>query len=1269
MNVRDLPSFFYFGAADDTRTNEFNELTTLTVQHDNRRERYFPPQILYAPRRSNSNHFRPIEIRSDYAEFEITADYMAYQFASCYSYNEVTRTFSIAGGGENEIKSIKPKLKKGKKYKPVDQRTHSVAATLPEEFRIIRKFPSDPLKDMPMLPTHPPEFTPGVRYTKVRMEEQNVNPDGFLWPEEEKLVHHIIRTHELAFAWDESEKGHFRSDYFEPLRLPVLPHTPWAEKNIPIPPGIRDKVIAAVKEKIASGVYEPSNSSYRSRWFCVPKKDGVSLRIVHDLQPLNAVTIKDSGCPPIVEVYAESFGGACAYGMFDLYVGFDHRILAVPSRDYSTFQTPIGTLRLTRLPQGYTNSVQVQQGDVSFILQDEIPQITQPFVDDCPVKGPTTYYYLPDGSYETIEDNTGIRRFIWEHLVNVNRICQRFRHAGGTFNAKKSFLAVPSVMIVGHRCTVDGRIPDESKVQRIKDWPICESLTEVRAFLGTLGLMRIFIKNFAFHARPLVHLTKKDVEFHFDEPQKKSMEKLKELLINSPALRAIDYTCDRQVFLSVDSSWIATGFILSQLGDNNHEYPARFGSITWNERESRYSQAKIELYGLFRALRAYRLYIVGVPNLVVRTDAKYIKGMLNNPDIQPNASINRWIAAIHLFTFELIHVPGTSLGGPDGLSRRPAAPEDEVEDDDVEEWIDRACGFSIEVLNWMPPRMRSLLDTVPRNELVIDGEPVTDAIVGSYMSLREERRGEALVLALRKEVPTDPDLGVEIPVSPRAAKEEEDLEAFQDYLENMTRPKGMTEKQFKSLTRRASGYFVKEGQLWKKDIHNMHKVVAKKDQRLKILRQIHDLEGHKGGWSFGRILRDRFYWPQMLEDVKWYIKTCHNCQIRLTIKNHIPPVVAIPFPLFGKAYCDTMHMPTIDGYSLITHARCSLSSYPEWRMLKNENGLTLADFIYEDILCRWGFLRDIVTDNGAPYIKAVEELRVRYGISHIRISGYNSQGQGIIERRHYDARESLTKACGGDQMRWPKAAHAVFWAERITIQKASGYSPFYIAHGVEPIHPFDIEQATYMDPAIDTAMTYGELITLRAMKLQHRRFDELLEIRDNVYNARCESARRMEEKYADRTYDYEFPEGSLVLLRNTTVEKELNSKMKPRYIGPMIVVRKTEGGSYILAEVSGAVSKLRVAAFRLLPYLRRSSINIDITRVISMTKAEVDALANKEDDPNLYTITDIPEEVVEYVVGKDGKTRKKRQRKTTTFRTRTYELPATPAHAPPQNIR
>jgi hypothetical protein len=65
--------------------------------------------------------------------------------------------------------------------------------------------------------------------------------------------------------------------------IPVVPHKPWIQRNIPIPPGLYDKLFKLVKQKMNAGVFEPSNSSYWSRWFCVLKKDGKSLHIVQSL--------------------------------------------------------------------------------------------------------------------------------------------------------------------------------------------------------------------------------------------------------------------------------------------------------------------------------------------------------------------------------------------------------------------------------------------------------------------------------------------------------------------------------------------------------------------------------------------------------------------------------------------------------------------------------------------------------------------------------------------------------------------------------------------------------------------------------------------------------------------------------------------------------------------------------------------------------------------------------------------------------------------------
>jgi hypothetical protein len=89
-----------------------------------------------------------------------------------------------------------------------------------------------------------------------------------------------------------------------------------------------------------------------------------------------------------------------------------------------TFQTPFGALCLVTLLMGWTNSVPILHDDVSYILQPEIPEITIPYINNVPIKGPTTRYQLAGGRYETIPENPAIRRFVWEHFENLNRVIQ-----------------------------------------------------------------------------------------------------------------------------------------------------------------------------------------------------------------------------------------------------------------------------------------------------------------------------------------------------------------------------------------------------------------------------------------------------------------------------------------------------------------------------------------------------------------------------------------------------------------------------------------------------------------------------------------------------------------------------------------------------------------------------------------------------------------------------------------------------------------------------
>jgi hypothetical protein len=72
---------------------------------------------------------------------------------------------------------------------------------------------------------------------------------------------------------------------------------------------------------------------------------------------------------------------------------------------------------------------------------------------------------------------------------------------------------------------------------------------------------------------------------------------------------------------------------------------------------------------------------------------------------------------------------------------------------------------------------------------------------------------------------------------------------------------------------------------------------------------------------------------------------------------------------------------------------------------------------------------------------------------------------------------------------------------------------YYIAHGVEPLLPFDLAEPTYMVP-LQSAMSTTELIVLRAHQLQ-KRPEDLDTIRDCVIKAHFTSIHQFKKKYTN----------------------------------------------------------------------------------------------------------------------------------------------------------
>lgn len=165
-------------------------------------------------------------------------------------------------------------------------------------------------------------------------------------------------------------------------------------------------------------------------------------------------------------------------------------------------------------------------------------------------------------------------------------------------------------------------------------------------------------------------------------------------------------------------------------------------------------------------------------------------------------------------------------------------------------------------------------------------------------------------------------------------------------------------------------------------------------------------------------------------------------------------------------------------------------------------------------------LHELVSDNAGVFLKALEYLSKKYHINHIRISGYNSRANGLVECAHFDVWQSLFKACSGMRTKWFQVLFAVFWAECIMIHRRLGVSPYYIVMGTHPLIPMDVVEAMYLLPPPESVLSTTDLIVCRAIALQKRQ-EDLERIHGRVYDVRrtaaCTSRRFTSEPFTTST--------------------------------------------------------------------------------------------------------------------------------------------------------
>jgi hypothetical protein len=209
---------------------------------------------------------------------------------------------------------------------------------------------------------------------------------------------------------------------------------------------------------------------------------------------------------------------------------------------------------------------------------------------------------------------------------------------------------------------------DPAKLDGIRDWPIPTTVKETRSFLGFCNFYQNFISHYSDLARPLIDLTKKDVQFLWTDACNESFLILKDCFLRQPVLRNPDPT--HQFAVVTDASLVATGAVLLQTDDNGQYHPCGYLSQSLNPAERNYQIFNRELLAVIRALTEWRHDLEGNPHLViVFTDHKNLLYFHTAQKLTRRQA--QWQLILSMFDIELHHIPGTKLAAPDALSRRP----------------------------------------------------------------------------------------------------------------------------------------------------------------------------------------------------------------------------------------------------------------------------------------------------------------------------------------------------------------------------------------------------------------------------------------------------------------------------------------------------------------------------------------------------------------------------------------------------------------------
>ena len=872
-----------------------------------------------------------------------------------------------------------------------------------------------------------------------------------------------------------------------------------------------------VREEVAAGRMEPSSSEWAAQLVIVAKRNEQGevsgWRICGDYRNLNAVTKADAEPLPLMDTVFDQLAGMKYFSKLDLLKGFNQIPVESKSRELMAVSTPAGLYQPTVMPFGVKNAPGSFQREMRRVLSGRLNKGVFVYIDDIII-------------YSRTEA---------EHIELIDWVLTRLEAEGYFAHPGKCQFLRDEVNFLGHVVSRAGVSMQQHKVAAIRDWPVLQSVKDVRAFLGLAGFYRRFVRGFSEIARPLTDLTciadKKWWSWSSEAQQ--AFDALKQALTTAPLLAHPDP--QSQWIVQTDASGHAIGGVLSQKQDDGSVKPVAFWSHKLNSAQRNYSATERELMALVEATKHWRAYLHGSPHpILLKSDHKPLVYL--NGKAELGMRLSRWMEELCDLTFEIGYVKGKDNAAADALSRRS----------DHESKTAAA-----------PSVLKVKL---------------TAAQAGHSMSSSWRAHGSwmdaprALLATVQQQPHTETQLQVDSWLSDMRVAAGQD-ERYQLLLQGDDRRDGLQRRDGLVYSRSGAVYVPNDRRL-----------------RTRLLELAHDAVGHFGRARTIERLSRHCVWTGMTREVDDYVRGCAVCAVNKS-SNELPAGTLRPMPIAERVWDSvgvdfTGPLPeTASGYNSIMAVVDRFSKMVMLRPCKTSiTGIESGRLLLDQMLGIGRIPTSIVSDRdvrftGAAWGQLWRSLKVEQKMS----TAYHPQTDGQTERANRTM-QTMLRSYAESRVDWDEWLPFVAAAYNSTVQESTGRTPFDMnfadARAIDPLHWALDERSKAVDERGVSAEAERTLTEMRVI------WDEV--------RARLVLEQARQKKYADRKRrEVKYEVGDSVYLSTRNL-RAYGGKLLAKWTGPYLVTEVLDGGVSVKLDLRDELGKRVHASFHvslLKPYV------------------------------------------------------------------------------------